>query len=98
MMVHNNDVHSYWLTRSQRGGNLFEGFVERSEVRSTNGQILSGTVLTIKSLAASQRGLFWVKPSPSTGYVGRRHRQAVCDVDRSEDVLDLRQKGRTDWL
>jgi hypothetical protein len=78
--------------RSPRGGNL-KGFVKQSEVSSTIGRILSGTGLRITRLAASLfRGLFGTK-TLAEHWLARSEarRQAVYDVDRSEDVLDLRQ-------
>ena len=83
--------------RSRRGENL-KGFVERSEVSSTIGQILVGTGFRIKRLAASRRGLFGKTLAEHWLARSKTRRRAVYDVDRSEDVLDLRQKGRTEWL
>ena len=62
-------------------------------------QILSGTGFRIKRLAASRRGLFGKTLAEHWLARSKTGRQAVYDVDRSEDILDLRQtKGRTEWL
>jgi hypothetical protein len=79
--------------RARRGENL-KGFVERSEVSSTIGQILFWTGFRRKRLAASRRGLFGKTLAEHLGLAwSKTRRRAVYDVDHCEDVLNLRQEG-----
>jgi hypothetical protein len=76
----------------RRGENL-KGFGERSVVSTIIDQILSGTGFRIKKLAASGRGLFGKTLAEHWLARSKTRRQAVYIVDRSEDVLNLRQMG-----